>query len=147
MTATAAHPAPPTPDHAGELPTLEFVAPLPGFPAHRRFVLEELEPGGPVRSLRSLDDPRVRFLVIPPGQFFPDYAPELSDDWAATLDLAVADDALLLVIVNPGGGLAEATVNLLAPVVVNVVTRRAAQVLLADPDLPLRAPLLAPAPA
>jgi flagellar assembly factor FliW len=129
-----------------DLPVVEFVGPIVGFPQHRAFVLVDLEPGGPVRSLRSIDDPDVRFLVVPPGPFFPSYAPEISDDWAAALELRETDEALLLVIVNPGESAAAATANLLAPVVINVATRRAAQVVLGESDLPLRAPL-APAVA
>ncbi|MGQ0843540.1 MAG: flagellar assembly protein FliW [Sporichthyaceae bacterium] len=126
---------------AGELPTLEFVGPVAGFPEHRSFVLAEIDPASMVRALRSLQDPDVRFLVVPPGPFFPDYVPELTDEWAEALGLTAAADALVLVILNPGAALADATVNLLAPVVINTGTRRAAQIVLGDPALPMRAPL------
>ena len=125
---------------AVELPALSFVGPVAGFPQHRAFVLTEIDPASMVCALRSIDDPDVRFLVLPPGPLFPDYAPEISDDWAESLELTRADDALVLVIVNPGTSIADATVNLMAPIVINTVTRRAAQVVLAE-DLPLRAPL------
>ena len=124
------------------VPTLRFVGPIAGFAAHGEFVLQEIDPASIVCALRSLDDPEVRFLVMPPGPFFPDYAPELSDDEAEILGLTQAEDALVLVIVNAGASVAEATVNLLAPIVVNTVTLRAAQVVLNDPSLPLRAPLI-----
>lgn len=123
------------------LPALDFVGPVAGFPEHRRFVLVELEPAGVLSALRSLDEPGLRFLVVPPAAFFPDYAPELSDEWVEQLRLTRAEDALLLVIVTPGSGAHDATANLLAPVVVNLATREAAQVLLDDQALPLRAPL------
>jgi flagellar assembly factor FliW len=134
---------PPEPEVCEEtdLPTLEFVGPVAGFPEHRDYVLAEIDPASVLRSLRSLADPDVRFLVVPPAPFFPDYVPELSDDWAETLALTDEKDALVLVIVNPGSGPADATANLLAPVVINTATRRAAQVVLADGDLSLRAPL------
>jgi flagellar assembly factor FliW len=45
------------------------------------------------------------------------------------------------VLVNPGATLADMTANLMAPILVNHRTRRAAQVVLEDPSLPLRAPL------
>lgn len=124
------------------LPALEFVGPVAGFPSLRSFVLTEIDPESVVCAMRSLEDPEVRFLVMPPGPFFPDYAPELSDDEAETLGLTAAEDALVLVIVNAGASVAEATVNLLAPIVINTVTLRAAQVVLSDPSLQLRAPLI-----
>lgn len=132
-------------DDAGDLPSLEFIGPVAGFPDLRRFVLAELDPPSLLRSLRSLDDPGLRFLVLPPGPFFPDYTPEIGDEWADHLQLTDAEDALVLVIVTPGASAADATANLLAPVVINVVTRQAAQVVLEDSSLPLRAPLRTPA--
>ena len=84
-------------------------------------------------------------LVVAPGAFFPDYATEVGSDVAGVLDLSSEDEALVLLVVNPGNGLADATANLAAPILVNPRTRRAVQAVQADADLPLRAPLLAPA--
>jgi flagellar assembly factor FliW len=47
----------------------------------------------------------------------------------------------VLVVVNPGDSAAAATANLLAPVLVNTVSRQGGQVVLTD-DLPVRAPLI-----
>lgn len=125
----------------GALPELEFVGPVAGFPHARRFVLAELDPASLLRALRCIDEPGLRFLVLPPAPFFPEYEPEIGDDWADALEISAAEDALVLVVVTPGATAAEATVNLLAPIVVNIATRRAAQVVLPDAALPLRAPL------
>lgn len=122
---------------------LTFVSPVAGFPEQRRFVLVALEPSGLLCALRSLDEPDLRFLVVPPGTFFPDYEPELTDSWVEMLALKSAEEALVLAIVTPGDSAAEATANLLAPVVINLRTRQAAQVVLDDTGLPLRAPLRA----
>jgi flagellar assembly factor FliW len=92
--------------------------------------------------LRSLDEPPVRFLVIAPLPFFPDYAPEIDDDTLDLLDVHDADRLLVLLVVSAGASAAEATVNLLAPIVVDRVSRRAAQVLLRE-EFSLRAPLVA----
>jgi flagellar assembly factor FliW len=126
-----------------EIPVLEMVEPLPGFPGHLRFALARLDDAGVLCALRSLDDPDLRFLVVPPAAFFDDYAPEIDDQTAAALQVESADDVLALVMVNPGESARTATVNLLAPVLVNHRTRKASQVLLDDPTLPLRAPLVA----
>ncbi len=126
-----------------EIPVLEMVEPLPGFPEHRRFALARLDDDGVLCALRSLDDPDLRFLVVPPAAFFTDYAPVIDDQTVATLEIESADDVLALVMVNPGESASAATANLLAPVLVNHRTRRAFQVVLDDPALPLRAPLVA----
>ncbi|MEN3359078.1 MAG: flagellar assembly factor FliW [Mycobacteriales bacterium] len=125
-----------------ELPVIQFVRPIPGFPDQYQYVLTRVAEDGPLYVLRSLDEPPVRFLVIAPLPFFPDYAPEIDDDTLDLLDVHDADRLLVLLVVSAGASAAEATVNLLAPIVVDRVSRRAAQVLLRE-EFSLRAPLVA----
>ncbi len=66
---------------------------------------------------------------------------ELDDEDAARLGLARAEDALLFLVVTLIGDVQDATANLLAPIVVNARTAAAAQIVLRDPQLPLKAPL------
>ncbi|MGI5169971.1 flagellar assembly protein FliW [Spirillospora sp. CA-253888] len=124
------------------LPTIELAAPLPGFPQHRLFALVRVDDGGLLYSLTSLEDPGLRFLVIAPGPFFPDYAPEIDEDSLAALEVSDTGHLLVLLIVTAPGSIAEATANLMAPIVVNFATRRALQVVLAGSGLPVRAPLV-----
>jgi flagellar assembly factor FliW len=126
-----------------ELPSLEFVSPFPGFPGKTRFALVSLDDAGLLYALHSLDEPSLRFLVVPPAPFFPEYAPEIDDVTAASLELTRAEQALVLLVLNPGDSATAATANLLAPIVVNIETRHAAQVVLSGADLPVRAPLAA----
>jgi flagellar assembly factor FliW len=125
-----------------EIPVLEMVEPLPGFPDHRRFALARLDDDGVLCALRSLEDADLRFLVVPPGAFFAGYAPVIDDQTVEALEIESADEVVALVMVNPGESARAATANLLAPVLVNHRTRRATQVVLDDPALPLRAPLV-----
>ncbi len=125
-----------------EIPVIEMVEPMPGFPDRSRFALVQLDEAGVLSSLRSLDDPSLRFLVVPPQVFFPDYAPEIDDATVVSLGIERVEDVLLLVVVNPGDAAGAATANLLAPVLVNVTNLKGGQVVL-DQDLPIRAPLLA----
>lgn len=126
-----------------DLPVIELVRPMPGFPDQRRFTLVRLDPAGDLCSMTSLDEPGLRFLVVPPARFFPDYAPEVEDDVLAELGIESDQDALLLVVLNAGDSLASTTANLAAPVLVNTATRRGGQIVLDEPGLPLAAPLIA----
>ena len=125
-----------------EIPVIELVEPMPGFPDRTRYALVRLDEAGVLCSLKSVEDPELRFLVVPPTVFFPDYAPELDDSVVDALRIERAEDVLVLVVVNPGEQASSATANLLAPVVVNTVNRQATQVVLGE-DLPVRAPLVA----
>jgi flagellar assembly factor FliW len=125
-----------------EIPVIDMVEPMPGFPGVSRFALVRLDDEGVLCALRSVDEPSLRFLVVPPQLFFPDYAPLVDDATVAALGIDSADDVVVLAVVNAGGSPADATVNLLAPVLVNTATRQGVQVVLSD-DLPVRAPLVA----
>ncbi len=126
-----------------DIPVIELVHPMPGFPDCRRFALVQLDEDGVLCQLRSVEEPDLRFLVMPPVPFFPDYAPEVDDEIVADLGIESADDVVVLLVVSAGESLASTTANLLAPVVVNTANRRASQVILDDPDLPIAAPLVA----
>lgn len=126
-----------------DLPVIELVQPMPGFPGLSRFALVQLDDDGALCALRSLEDPELRFLVMPPAMFFPDYAPEVDDTTVAALGIEAAEDVLVLVVVNAGATLVDTTANLAAPVLINMVTRQAQQVVLDDPDLSVSVPLVA----
>ncbi len=123
-----------------QLPELTMAGGLAGFPDAERYALVDVPEATPLFLLRSLDVPGLEFVVVPPAVFFPDYAPEVDDASAARLGLVDAEDALLLVVLTVGAGAADATANLLAPIVINQRTRAAGQVLLQG-EWPLRAPL------
>ena len=127
----------------GDLPVLEFVAPLPGFPTQRRFVLLERDEAGLLYSLTSIDSPELRFLVAPPAPFFPNYSIEVDDESLVALGLPDAEDLLILLVLTAGETPAETTANLMAPIVVARSSRRAVQLVLSTGGLPVRAPLLA----
>jgi flagellar assembly factor FliW len=128
-----------------DLPVISFVEDVPGLPGLARCVLVALDDDASVFALRSVADPDLRLLVVAPGAFFPDYSTEVATEIVDLLELDPADQPLVLLVVNPGSGLADATANLAAPILVNPRTRRAVQALQADSDLSLRAPLLTPA--
>ena len=126
-----------------EIPVIELVQPMPGFPGLTRFTLVQLDEDGVLCALRSLDDPELRFLVVPPLPFFPDYVPELGDDAGTALGGAEAEKLLLLLVVTAGETLQETTANLMAPIVVDQESRRAIQTVLAGSGFPVRAALTA----
>jgi flagellar assembly factor FliW len=119
------------------LPTIDMALPMPGFPRHRRFVLVRLNDDGLLYAFTSLDDPELRFLVVPPEPFFPDYAPEIENDVLAALNNRDADRLLLMVVIT--AGVNETCANLLAPIVVDRDSRRAMQVVLSGSGYPVRA--------
>jgi flagellar assembly factor FliW len=127
---------------APALPVLGITEPLPGFPGYRDYALVAADGQGLVFWLQSVDPDGPRFLAVPAGAFFPDYAPALPRGLRQELQLedGSAPDLYCIVTV-PDGDVRQATANLRAPLVVNAAGRLARQVVLHDGDHPIRRPL------
>jgi flagellar assembly factor FliW len=121
---------------------ITFATPIPGFSDERDFTVSALDGQGVLYALRSARTPGLRFVVAAPGRFFPEYAPLLDASDVSALGVADGDEVLLLVIITVTNGISDATANLLAPIVIAPERGTALQLVLADADLPLRAPLL-----
>lgn len=132
----------PTVADGDELPTIELVHPMPGFVGHRRFVLVRLDEDGLLYAFTSADAPDLRFVVVPPPVFFPDYSPKIDDETLRLLGVDDPDRLLMLLVVTLGRSAGEATANLMAPILVDQVNRRAIQAVLTGSGLPVRAPLV-----
>jgi len=118
---------------------LEFAAGIPGFPGARRFRLERLAPElEPFCLMRSVEEEAIAFVLVPPGELFPDYAVEIDDQHVAGLGLESADDAAVLVVVTLGD---PPTANLLGPLVANRHSGAAAQVVQYQSDYRAAEPL------
>ena len=90
-------------------------------------------------SLRAFEGGAIRLLVLDVFLDVPDYSPEISNEQCLAIDLHTAEDAVVLVVANPGE--AGTRKNLLAPIVVNMHTGACAQVILENQDWPLQAEL------
>ena len=120
-------------------PTLSFVSPPPGLAPLTDFVLHEIEGAAGLYSLQASAQPTTRLFVLDAAIFLPNYTPAISTEQSIALSLTTPDDALVLVVVNPGDS--TTTVNLMAPIVVNARTGACAQLILDDQDWPLHAEL------
>jgi flagellar assembly factor FliW len=118
---------------------LRFVDPLPGFPELDEYLLAPIDEFGVLFSLRATETPDLRLVLTPPGVFFDDYLPDLP---ANVADLLGSADLDVYVVVTIPSGLADATANQRAPVIVAPATEQAVQLILEDETLPMQRPLL-----
>lgn len=121
-----------------ELTALEFVRPVLGFAESRHFELVRLDADGLLCELQAVEDQNARFIVVPAAAFFPDYAPHIGEDIAAELGLRDPGHAVALLVLTVGEKVATTTANTLAPIIVNVHERRAAQVVIDNPTYGVR---------
>ena len=113
--------------------TFEFPEGLFGFPSLKRYAVESIPGGGDVlKQMVSVDDPDIAFTIVFPFAFFPDYAPDISEEDLKSVEAESAEQVLLYVIANVPQRFQETTVNLRAPLIFNPFTRKARQVILAE---------------
>jgi flagellar assembly factor FliW len=130
-----------------ESEVLDFPWGLPGFASLRRFIALNLEGQERFVWLQSLDDPAIALPAADPWQIFPDYSPRLPPYATSSLELGRPEDFATLCVVVVSAGAAEMTMNLLAPIVVNLRTRTGRQVTLETGGYSVRTPIPRKAPA
>ena len=106
-----------------------------GFPNNERFALLDYNP--PFSWLHSVDSPDLAFVVVNGAEFGDGYrfTPPVGD---RDLDLRSDDDVAIMNIVTVRPDPSFTTVNLKAPVVVNLRNRRGRQLVLDNPHFPTR---------
>lgn len=126
-------------------PILTFPAGLPGLPTeYSEFTLTQPDQTSAFYLLQSVTDADLCFILINPFLFFNDYEFNLPPEEKAKLKITAPEQVAVFAIVNASDGLKTATVNLLAPVVVNTKTQQARQIILNDPRYTIRQPLPQP---
>lgn len=115
---------------------VEFVSPLPGLGSHTSYTLERLAGAEGLYALRAAGG-AVRLFLLDAQQDDDRYRPAVPASACAEIGAAAASDLRIFVVANPGDD--GVHVNLRAPIVVHRGTGRAAQVILDDHSLPIRA--------
>ncbi len=113
-----------------ETDIIEFASGIIGFPEEKRFILIRHGESQAIGWLQSAGDSTLAFPVVSAHGLMPEYpdVPVHRAAVAAGLEGTEEDFAVMAVLSAPQGQ--PATVNLLAPVVVNSSTRKGAQVFL-----------------
>ncbi|MCC6221840.1 MAG: flagellar assembly protein FliW [Deltaproteobacteria bacterium] len=106
-----------------------------GFPKSQRFLLLDYNP--PFSWLQSADQAELAFVVVNGAEFGDNYKFDLPIG-DKDLDIQPDDECAVLNLVSARPVLEETTVNLKAPIIVNLRTRRGRQIILDDSNFPIR---------
>ncbi len=120
---------------------LTFPWGLPGFATLRRFLVLSVAGHDGYVWLQSLDDVKVALPLCDPWSLFDDFDAPLPQYAKESLGLAAPDDFCILCVCVIGDRATEMTVNLLAPIVVNLKTRIGRQVTLENSRHSVRTPI------
>ncbi|MFC4777816.1 flagellar assembly protein FliW [Paenibacillus sp. GCM10023252] len=114
-----------------------------GFEHLSEFILQSLSDSedSPYFILKSVDDPTVEFVVISPFHFYPQYEIKLSVELQETLQVQTYEEVLILNILTIHQPFEKSTVNLLAPLVVNISSSIGRQFIPSGQEYVVNAPL------
>ena len=115
-----------------ESEVITFEGGLLGFPDYEKYILLSLDADLPLLLLQSTEEERVGFIVAFPFAFNKDYAFDLNEENKEQLQIENEEDVITYSIVTLKETFAESTLNLLAPVVINVKKKLGKQIVLSD---------------
>ncbi len=118
---------------------IDFPWGIPGLDGLHQFLALSLADQPNFVWLQSLEEPSVALPACDPWQVFPDYEPRLPGYATLALHLENPDDFTILCIVVVTENAQTMTMNLMAPIVVNLKQRRARQVVLENSGYSVRA--------
>lgn len=111
---------------------ITFPQGLPGFEENRQYVILQSEEDEPFSFMQSVDNPNLSFVVTNPFLFYPGYEFQLPGSVEEELAITDAQDLTIWSIVTVSSDIEHITINLLAPVIINMTTKTGKQVILHD---------------
>ncbi|WP_025027200.1 flagellar assembly protein FliW [Caldalkalibacillus mannanilyticus] len=114
-----------------------------GFPELQKYILlpVDVKKETPFFYLQSIEQQDLCFIVLETLSFFSEYDIELDESLVEELQIEKPEDILILSIVTSKGSLKEATTNLKAPIILNMVKKTAKQYVLEKGNYVIRQPL------
>jgi len=117
---------------------IKFPDGIPGFLDEKEFVLLPLEEDSLFVIMQSINTPELAFITIEPRNIIKDYEFVISEKTENLLKIEGIEDIILLNIVNIKDELKDMTINLAAPLVININKHLGKQIILDDNDYPVK---------
>lgn len=124
---------------------IDFEKGIPGFEQEQKFILVKIDSEGqmnPLAFLQSIQTAELSFIIANPFFFYTDYEFNLDDSTKEELEIKELEDIAVWGIISvPAEEFEKATINLQAPVVINVRTNKGKQIILHDNNYVTKTPL------
>ena len=116
---------------------IKFDHGLPGFEDEKEFIQLPLSEGSAYQVLQSVKTAGLAFIITSPYAVIKDYSFELDESVTQALDIKSDNEVAVFIIVSLKDTLENSTVNMKAPIVLNIVNQKAKQIIL-DEDYAIR---------
>lgn len=126
---------------AQEKDMITFVSPVLGFTGLKRYVIINALENTIFQFMQSLEDKDLTFVLADPFQWLPDYEFDLEDHWLRKLGIKSKHDVNIRVIATIRSS-SDISINLKAPIIINIESNEAAQIILEGSDYSSRYSLI-----
>lgn len=121
---------------------IEFKNGIPGFESYKKFIVNDIENNKDFKSIVSVDDEYIGFIAVSPFTIIKDYEFDINDEVINSLEIEKAEDVMVLGLVRLGKTVKESTVNLKAPIIINVKNNKGMQYIIQNDKYLTREPII-----
>lgn len=114
---------------------------IPGLEGLRNFNIDDIK-GNEIFKLISSQEESISFVAVSPFDFYSEYELNLNEETIKDLEIEESRDVLVLNIVTLGKSLENSTVNLKAPIVINIKNNLAKQYIMQNDMYDTKHPLI-----
>lgn len=113
---------------------ITFPEGIVGFPFMNQFALihDADNENAPIMWLQSMEEPEFAMPVVEPGLVVEGYNPIVNDELLAPVDELTPEQTYLLVTITVPSDIEKMSVNLKAPIVINMANNKAVQIIVED---------------
>ncbi|MDL0169605.1 flagellar assembly protein FliW [Clostridioides difficile] len=113
-----------------------------GFENLKEYELLDIEDNDYLKEFNSTEEEGIGFVVVSPFEIINEYEIVLNQETIEKLEVKSPKDVVLFNIITLGQTFEESTVNMKAPIVINIKTNFGMQIILQDDKYSIRHPLL-----
>lgn len=117
---------------------VHFESGIPGFEDEKKFILLDIADNIIFQILQSVETKELAFFVVNPYILFEDYSIKLNENIIESLDIKEENDVAVLTVMTIKEPFSNSTVNLKAPLIINLKNKRAKQYILNDDTYSMR---------
>lgn len=114
---------------------------LPGFEKLKKFIMFPAEENEVFSILHSAEDEETGFVVVSPFYVDSGYEFEIDDEKTKELDIKDSSDVIVVNTVTVNSDINKITVNMRAPIVINIKSRYGEQIILCSEKYLIKQPL------
>lgn len=121
---------------------IRFEKSIPGFEDIYSFIIKDVDEEGTFKLLQSIDDVDIGFILVSPFYVEKEYEIKLTDELIDRLDIKDSSEVVLYAIVTLSSQTENITVNLKAPLIINIKEKKGEQFIVDKENYKIKHPLM-----